>query len=144
MNDLGYHATLQIRGSPSTTYVPMERDPRRDSWNAGLTDGWTADYPAASNYLATLASCEPDQQTTQLSHYCDPRLDQQIADATVQQLTDPGRANNAWAATDRKVVDAAAIIPIGVSLRHDLVSRRVGNLLLHPINGPLIAQIWVQ
>ena len=42
------------------------------------------------------------------------------------------------------MVDAAAIIPFGNNLRHDFVSRRVGNTLVHPITGPLIAQMWVQ
>ena len=28
--------------------------------------------------------------------------------------------------------------------RQDFVSRRVGNVRVHPVTGPLIAQMWVQ
>jgi hypothetical protein len=42
------------------------------------------------------------------------------------------------------VVDAAAIIPFSNNLRQDFVNRRVGNTLVHPVTGPLIAQMWVQ
>jgi len=41
------------------------------------------------------------------------------------------------------VVDAAAIIPVSNDLRQDFVSRRAGNILIHPVIGPLIAQMWV-
>jgi hypothetical protein len=36
------------------------------------------------------------------------------------------------------------VIPFGVNLRQDFVSRRVGNTLVHPVTGPLLAQMWVQ
>jgi hypothetical protein len=56
----------------------------------------------------------------------------------------PGGASEAWAANDRQVVDAAALIPYSNNGRRDFVSRRVGNVLVHPATGPLIAQLWVQ
>ena len=56
----------------------------------------------------------------------------------------PGGGDDAWAAIDRAVVDAAATIPFSASLQHDFVSRRVGNVLVQPGFGPLIAQMWVQ
>ena len=52
--------------------------------------------------------------------------------------------NDAWAAIDRRLVDAAATIPYGNSVNHYFVGGRVGNTVMHPISGPLIAQMWVQ
>jgi peptide/nickel transport system substrate-binding protein len=114
-----------------------------NDWNAGL-QSWSADFPAASNYLADLASCDPDLEPYNLSSYCDQEIDNAIAAALEQQVADPARASDAWAAIDRAVVDAAAYIPYGNNLRQDFVSRRVANTLVHPVTGPLIAQMWVQ
>jgi len=71
-------------------------------------------------------------------------IDASIAAALEQQVTDPGGASDAWAAIDRSLVDAAAVIPFGNNVRQELVSRRVGNALVHPVNGALISQMWVQ
>jgi hypothetical protein len=62
----------------------------------------------------------------------------------VQQVTDPAGASGSWAAIDREVVDAAALIPYGNDYRKDFVSRRVSNTFIHPVTGPLISQMWVQ
>lgn len=36
-----------------------------------------------------------------------------------------------------------AYIPFGNDVWYHFVSRRVGNTLVHPVTGPLIAQMWV-
>jgi YVTN family beta-propeller protein len=112
-------------------------------WNAGLT-GWSTDYPAASDYLAPIGSCDPTVGFYNLSGYCNAGINRQIDAALAQQVTDPGAATDAWARIDRDIVDAAAVIPLGNDVREDFVSRRVGNLVVHPILGPLIDQMWVQ
>jgi ABC-type transport system substrate-binding protein len=115
----------------------------RHSWNLGNLMGWGADYPTPSTYLAP-GACDPEAGVFNLSRYCDREVNSQIKAALGQQVTDPGSANDAWSRIDRKVVDAAAVIPFAVSVRQDFVSRRVGNTLVHPLTGPLIAQMWVQ
>jgi peptide/nickel transport system substrate-binding protein len=112
-------------------------------WNAGLT-GWGADYPAASDYLAPIGSCHPTLGFFNLSRYCDTDTSRRIDAALAQQVTDPGGANDAWARIDKSIVDAAAVIPFGNDVRQDFVSRRVGNVLVHPITGPLVGQMWVR
>ena len=102
--------------------------------------GWGADYPAASPYLAPIGACDG---CLNLSRYCDKEVDKQIKAALVQQVTDPGSANEAWSRIDRELVDAAGVL-FGIGLRQDFASPRVGNTLAHPITGPLIAQMWVQ
>jgi YVTN family beta-propeller protein len=140
LNDLGYHASLF--SITLRDWFGFTENPSND-WNAGL-QGWVADYPAASNFLVYLASCNPDLEPSNLAGYCSPEIDKQISAALEQQVTDPARASDTWAAIDRAVVDAAAYIPYGNNLRYDFVSRRVANTLVHPVTGPLIAQMWVQ
>jgi hypothetical protein len=42
------------------------------------------------------------------------------------------------------MVDDAVVIPHGIDVRQDFVSRRVGNTLVNPVTGQLIDQMWVQ
>jgi ABC-type oligopeptide transport system substrate-binding subunit len=139
LDRLGYQASLRV--DPLEQYYGAIEDPA--NWNAGV-QGWAADYPSASNYLANLASCDPALEPYNLTGYCDPQIERQIAAALEQQVTDPAKASDAWASVDRAVVDAAAYIPFGNDARYDFVSRRVGNPLVNPITGPLVAQMWVQ
>jgi peptide/nickel transport system substrate-binding protein len=144
LDSLGYRATLRVV-PPYLDFFAITEDPKAD-WNAGI-QSWEADYPSASHYLANLAPCDPELAPTlpfNLSAYCDPEIDKAIAAALGQRVTDPAGASEAWAAIDRRVVDAAAIIPFANDLRQDFVSRRVGDTLVHPVTGPLIAQMWVK
>jgi peptide/nickel transport system substrate-binding protein len=139
LNRLGYRATLRLRED----YYPGEAS--RDDWNAGLAF-WAASYPTASSFLPPLGSCDPylGDLGGNPGRYCDPDIERQIATANQQQATDPTGASDAWATIDHKLVDAAATIPYGNSVNHYFVNGRVGNTNIHPITGPLIAQMWVQ
>src|SRR5215213_1089242 len=136
---LGYRASLRVY--PLTDWFDVISRPS-NKYNAGVL-GWVADYPAPSNYLVNLASCNPELHPYNVSGYCDPAIETRIAAALKRELTDPATANDIWATIDRAVVDAAATIPFGNNLRQDLVSRRVGNVLVHPVTGPIISQMWV-
>jgi ABC-type transport system substrate-binding protein len=135
---LGYHASLRVLGYPND-FFRVVTNPRED-FNAGLSH-WGSDYPAASTFLAIFGLCNPDRN---YSARCDPVIGRQIGAALDLLVTDPGRANDAWAAIDRLMVDDAAYIPFGAEEYQNFVSRRVGNTLVHPVHGPLIAQLWVQ
>jgi peptide/nickel transport system substrate-binding protein len=139
LDGLGYRASLRVY--PLDSFYGAIEDPA--NWNAGV-GGWASDYPSASNFLAVLASCNPALEPYNVTGHCDPQIDKQISAALEQQVTDPAKASDAWAKVDRAVVDAAAYIPFGNDVRYDFVSRRVGNTLVHPVTGPLIAQMWVQ
>ena len=115
-------------------------DPHND-WNASAI-GWFPDYPAASNYLVAVGSCIGSHINQ--SGLCDPAIDKMITAAYAQQVTDPGAASDAWAAIDRAVVAKAAVIPFSNNEQHEVVSRRVGNTVVHPLSGMLISQLWVQ
>jgi peptide/nickel transport system substrate-binding protein len=137
LNGLDYHATLNLQSDYRTLFVP------NNDVIIGVT-GWAADYPATSNYLGPIASCDPKVGTFNLSHFCNTKITAQIRAALAEQVNDPGAASDAWTAIDREVVDSGAVIPFENGVNQDFVSRRVRNLLVHPITGPLIAQMWVQ
>ena len=140
LDRLGYRASL--RSHPWPDFYDALEKPDVD-FDAGVW-GWAPDYPAPSQLLATLASCNRDLETYNLTGFCDPELDKAISAALDLQATDPAGASDAWAAIDHAVVDAAAYIPFSNSLRQNFVSARVGNVEVHPVTGPLIAQMWVQ
>jgi len=147
LDRLGYRASLRPLqlfpvDADVTDYWEVTDDKAAD-WNAAL-NGWVPDYPAASQFLATLASCDSRYDPYNVTGYCDPEVETAIAAALEQQVADPAAASAAWAAIDRKVVDSAAYIPFGNNIREDFVSRRAGNVIVHPVTGPLIAQMWVQ
>ena len=131
---LGYRASMVTDNE-----FDIASDPRND-WNIGAI-GLSADYPTPSTFLTPIASCGSANNLTGL---CDPQLDEHMERATEQQVTDPAAAADAWAAIDRAVVDAAAIIPFGNNERHEVVSSRVDNILVHPLSGALVSQLWVQ
>src|SRR5262249_32259141 len=106
---------------------------------AGLF-GWTADFPAASNYLGFLFSCRPPN----LSHFCDARIERQIGRALALQSTDPYLANRLWARIDRAVVDKAPVAPLYTTKWVDFDSRRVGNYQYNPQWGVLLGQLWLR
>jgi ABC-type oligopeptide transport system substrate-binding subunit len=147
LDRLGYRASLRPLqlfpvDADVTDYWEVTDDKAAD-WNAAL-NGWVPDYPAASQFLATLASCDSRYDPYNVTGYCDPEVETAIAAALEQQVADPAAASAAGAAIDRKVVDSAAYIPFGNNIREDFVSRRAGNVIVHPVTGPLIAQMWVQ
>jgi peptide/nickel transport system substrate-binding protein len=135
---LGYRATMVVRKD----YIAYVGDPT-NRWDAA-TDGWAADFPAASNFIAVIGSCDPDVGTWNHAKYCNTAIEKRITATLAQQVADPGKANEAWAALDRSLVDAAAIIPFDNSVRRDFVSRRVANLQVNPLIGTILSQMWVQ
>ncbi len=139
LGELGYRASPKTVAADN--YGSYVTDPSRH-FQVTLS-GWGADYPAASNFIAGLAACNPALTLFNVSRYCDRSIEAGIAAAVEQQVADPGKASDAWAALDRQVVDDAAIIPFFGSLQQDFVSKRVDNVLVNPQLGPLISQMWV-
>jgi peptide/nickel transport system substrate-binding protein len=64
--------------------------------------------------------------------------------ARALQLSDPPRANALWARIDHALVDRAVWLPTVTPTNVDVVSKRVGNYLFHPIWGVMIDQLWVR
>jgi YVTN family beta-propeller protein len=100
--------------------------------------GWTADYPAPSNFFSGVLAC------VQLKLVCDRALDRRMQQLSAVATHDPQRASEGWAKLDQEVTSRALIIPIASPRVIDFVSKRLGNFQYHPVFGLLIDQAWVR
>jgi hypothetical protein len=65
-----------------------------------------------------------------------------MARATELQLSDPRRADAAWAAVDRRITDQALWVPTVNVYAAELVSTRLRNYRNHPVWGFIASQAW--
>ncbi|MFL5955402.1 MAG: ABC transporter substrate-binding protein [Gaiellaceae bacterium] len=141
---LGYRAALKI--VPGDNYWSKVQNSRNRA-QAGFT-GWSADYPAASNFL-TIFTCSAFQPRTgnnsNISELCDAQLERAVNRTLARQTTDaPGVSNASWATVDRLVTDLAPWVPLANTRDVVLISRRVGNIQSSPQWGVLFSQIWIR
>jgi YVTN family beta-propeller protein len=139
LRSLGYRARTKRVGD--NVYYDSQQGPLnpRHRVQAGLF-AWTADLPAASNYINVLFSC----RGINFAHFCNPRFDAEIHRALALQSTDPYRANQLWASLDRAILDEAPVVPLFTLKKVDIVSRRAGNYQYNPQWGVLLDQLWVR
>ena len=84
------------------------------------------------------------EKNNNLGGFCDPRLDAEIDAALAPTDAEPATTNAVWSAIDRKLVDAAPVVPMFDRRSVTVVSERVQNVQLHPWWGVLMDQLWVQ
>jgi len=144
LRSLGYQVSMKVLGD---TYFPVAYD---SSTKAQIgTYEWIADYPAASGFFNGLFSCAsflPDNPVNQnASEFCDPQLDRQIAQGSIEQATNPDAARGLWERVDRQTVDQAPWVPLVNPKVIDVLSKRVGNYQYSPSGlGMLLDQLWVR
>jgi peptide/nickel transport system substrate-binding protein len=137
LHRLGYHVRLR-RLSPDNASAYF-LDPRHRAQI--LRMGWYADYPAAADFLQPFFSCAAFR--TAESNFCDPAAQRLMARAqALQAERSPSEA--AWARVDRRLVDAAAAVPLTNMKSADLVSRRVGNFQFSAYPIVRLDQLWVR
>ena len=108
LNHLGYEAELKIMPGTDPGSAGSSRRNRRGP-SRGASNNWTADYPAASNFIETWLSCS---SPLNYGGFCEPDIQRRI-DRAVQATTyDPASAPALWAEADRALVDAAAWLPL--------------------------------
>ena len=139
---LGYRARARFQPDVGR-YFEFILDPR-NAVQAGYS-GWIADFLTSSNFIAPTFSCDPralrGTHTFNPSQFCDSRLDALVHRALA---TEGSPANELWAEADRRVVEAAPIVPLVNRRSVLLVSDRVGNVQQHLQLGPLLDQLWVR
>jgi peptide/nickel transport system substrate-binding protein len=110
--------------------------------------GWTADYPAPSDFFDELFTCRSfiphSDGNRNVSEFCSPPIDRMIRRADRLQLADPARADRLWAAVDRAVTRQAPVIPLSSSGITNWVSPRVSGFAYNPFIGVLLDQLWVR
>jgi peptide/nickel transport system substrate-binding protein len=144
LNLLGYRASLKV--VVGQNYFGTVADSRTRA-QAGFV-AWSADYPAASNFLMLL-TCgtfhAANQASLNYSELCNHRLDQAFSRALAEQTTDAPEASNArWNAVDRIATSTAAWVPLVNTREVVVTSRRVRNLQVNPEWGVLMDELWVK
>jgi YVTN family beta-propeller protein len=140
MRSLGYRTRLKRVSIPDYYYSGNGPANPRSRVQAGV-NAWFADYPAASNFIDTLFSCN---RSANYSQFCDRRIEARIRRALALQTTDPYAANQLWAQIDHAIVDQAPVVPLITHKQLDFVSKRVGNYEYNPQWGVLLDQLWVK
>ncbi|MEO8425279.1 MAG: ABC transporter substrate-binding protein, partial [Actinomycetota bacterium] len=145
LNGLGYRATLLDFGDDGERYFSTIADSSQGIEVANY--GWVTDYPAPSSFITDLLTCDAfvpnSSRNLNIAEFCEPSIDAAIQRALDLQTHDPAAAGAAWAEIDRRITDAAPLLPFVVQQQVDLVSERVGNFQRNPQWGVLLDQLWV-
>jgi ABC-type transport system substrate-binding protein/class 3 adenylate cyclase/streptogramin lyase len=106
---------------------------------------WFEDYPAPSDFLQLLLSCDAPEATYPMpTVFCSRSLDRRMARALHEETVDPTRAATEWARIDKGMTLAAPWVPLSTSTFTDIISKRVGNYQYNPQLGPILDQLWVK
>jgi peptide/nickel transport system substrate-binding protein len=109
---------------------------------------WYQDYPAGSDFLYTLASCDSfhpnSDASVNISGFCDHAIDADMKRALALGVTDGKAANELWAKIDRDVTDKSPVAVLFTPKHLDFVSKRLGNFQFSYQYYFLPAQAWVQ
>ncbi len=114
-----YFTALASGGRPHVGYFP-----------------WFADYPAPSAVVGPLLSCGG---AANYGGFCDRRIDALAQRASALQTDEPRAASDRWAEVDRRLTDAAAIVPLTTSIEVTFVSERLQN-----VDAGGLSQLWVR
>ena len=133
------HFVADMRSTPDV-FVALS-DPSRGVQIAPA--GWNADYPAPSNFIATLARCDLFPAPN-YGGFCDRDIDRMMDHAAQVPTADPAVSGQEWAGVDRAITDQAPYVSLVNANDFDFVSERLGNYQYNPQWGLLLAQAWVR
>jgi peptide/nickel transport system substrate-binding protein len=144
LGSIGYPSRVRIR--PISNYW-TDLVNLRGRFQVGWT-GWGADFPSPVTYFDPMLACRYAPPGTNggfnFGHYCDHQLDALVRRADELQQSQPAEAGRLWAQADRRMVDRAAIVPLGIGTDVTLLSKRVGGYQYQPILGEVLDQLWVR
>jgi peptide/nickel transport system substrate-binding protein len=144
LSEIGYDAAVKaISPNIHFTYVQNTNNNVQIS-----VSQWYQDYPAASNFLYVLLSCDSfhpgTDSSVNIAGFCDKELDAQMKKALELGITDQEAANKLWTEIDKKMVDAAPWAPLFNPKHIDFVSERLGNFIFNAQFYWMISQSWVK
>jgi peptide/nickel transport system substrate-binding protein len=134
LRQLGYRARLLYIHDLARSAAALKKTPGAQ---AGIF-GWFGS-PVAVDMLSTVG-CRFGW--TNAAHFCDRRIDAQVA-ALGRQQPSPAAAKLA-ARIDREIVDRAPWVPLLTPRSVNLTSSRVGNHQASPYGFPLLEQMWIR
>ena len=113
LRSIGFEADVKLKPNPSV-YSDAVADPKNRAQIGFYV--WVADYPSAAGFIPPILGCAAvvgasPELTTNLSGFCDPSIDEQMARATVLQATNPPEATLLWQEIERELLAQAPLVP---------------------------------
>jgi peptide/nickel transport system substrate-binding protein len=144
LNELGFKATLKvISANIQFTYIQNTKNNVQISLSQ-----WYQDYPAASDFINVLLSCESfhpgSDASINISGFCDKSIDAQINKNLITAVSNPKAANAEWAVLDRELTDQSPWVTMFTPKQLDFVSKQLGNFSYSDQFKMIFSQVWVQ
>ncbi len=144
LSEIGYDASVKaISPNIHFTYIQNTNNNVQIS-----VSQWYQDYPAASNFLYVLLSCDSfhpgSDSSVNIAGFCDKDIDAEMKKALELGITDQVAANKLWTGIDKKMVDAAPWAPLFNPKHIDFVSERLGNFIFNAQFYWMVSQSWVK
>jgi YVTN family beta-propeller protein len=136
LHRLGYRARLHYIVDLAGYFGALYKTP---SAQAGFA-GFFGTGPTIAADMLTNVSC---RSPNNFAHFCNPRIDAQIAQLTKEEPSDPAGSAKLAATIDREITDAAPWVPLFTPRFAELTSARVGNYQSNA-SGVLFDQLWVR
>ncbi|MDQ0455242.1 peptide/nickel transport system substrate-binding protein [Rhizobium paknamense] len=144
LTDLGYDASMKaISSNIQFTYIQNTNN----NVQISVTQ-WYMDYPAASDFLNVLLSCDSihpgSDSSINIAGYCNKDLDAQMKAAMTLSLKSPEAAETEWAKIDHAYMEQSPLVPLFTPKSVNFSSARLGNYLFNKQNRWVISQAWVK
>lgn len=144
LSEIGYDASVKaISPNIHFTYIQNTNNNVQIS-----VSQWYQDYPAASNFLYVLLSCDSfhpgSDSSVNIAGFCDKEIDAEMKKALQLGITDQQAANKLWAEIDRRMTDAAPLAVLFNPKHIDFVSERLGNFIFNAQFYWMVSQSWVK
>jgi peptide/nickel transport system substrate-binding protein len=144
LDKLGYKATPQFLSADiQYPYVQNSKNKVQIGWS-----DWFADYPAPSDFLQILLSCDsfhPNSNSSpNIAQFCEKGIEAKMAEAGNTALEDPSASNQMWTGVDRDVTDEAPWVALVNTRMLDFTSARVKGFQFSPQWYFLLAQASVK
>jgi peptide/nickel transport system substrate-binding protein len=122
LNRLGFIANVKpISSNIEFNYIQNTNNKVQIS----ITD-WDQDYPAASDFLDVLFSCasfhKGSDNSINISGFCDPAIDTEMAKAETLSLLHPNAADTIWAHVDHQITRRALVVSLFSVAKLDFTS----------------------
>ena len=149
LRDIGYRPVTHLLPNPDfyTTYVRFVSQ-HSQQVDVAITPGWIPDYPRPDAYFDFLFACQPlpagGAGNNNINHYCQPDVDELVAQAKATELTNPPEALSLWGQVDHRIMDDAPVVPTANEVIDAFTSTRVGNVQTTPVVPMLLGQMWVK
>ncbi len=144
LRSIGYDAQLKaISSNVQYNYIQNTNNKVQIS----LTD-WYEDYPAPSDFLYVLFSCdnfhEGSDNSPNIAGFCDKKIDADMKHAMATAVTNLEAAAQEWSKIDKEITDAVPDAALFQPKFVDIISKRVGNYVWSDQSHMLFSQAWVK